>query len=163
MGQGKRRISKPITVVLAILGTVLICCWGLSYWWFDIAAYIRLKPYPKAVRISATRNHYSDSGTPSFNYILIEQYEISGPSLDQIVAHYKQTMSNNDWVLSREGDSSKGRGYCGKTYYPSRAAWVLDWYRSGDLGTRACVAIEPLTNRDAGWRITHWTHHGRIF
>ena len=167
MGQGKRRITKLViavlTILLVIIGTALICCWGLSYWWFDMAAYIRLKPYPKAVHINATRNHYSDSGTPSFNYILIEQYEISGSSLDQIVAHYKQTMPKDGWVLSREGNSSNRRWYCGPTYYPSRATYVLSWYRSGDLGTRACVAIEPLTGQDTGWRITHSTHHGRMF
>jgi hypothetical protein len=161
MGQSKRRISKPIIAVLAILGTVLICCCGLDYWWFDIAAYVRLKPYPKAVLMNTKRHHYSDSGTPSFNYILIEQYEVTDPSFDQVVTYYKQTMPNNDWILSCEGDPSHC-SWCGHTTSPS-PAYVLRWNSSDSFGTYACIGIESLTDRDASWRITHWTRHGRIF
>jgi hypothetical protein len=40
-------IPKAVLAFLGVLGIILICCWGLNYWWFDIAAYIRLDRIPK--------------------------------------------------------------------------------------------------------------------
>jgi hypothetical protein len=176
--------SRPIvTIILALVGALvifLIGCFGLSYWWFEVAAYDWLKPYPGAVRINETRSHYSDSGTPSFNYILIQQYEIAGPSLEQIVEYYKGSMAKDDWSFNFSGPvcgiRCGDRGCCGPDCNgqgddqgcdsgTATSLYMLSWAGRGEdlFSDVACIEIEPLTSRSGSWQITHWTHHKRIF
>jgi hypothetical protein len=161
-----RPLIRGILAFVLVLGFIFMCCWGLSYWWFDVQAYTRLKPYPGAVRVNTERHSYSASGTPAITYLLIEQYEITGASLAQVIAHYKQTMSD-DWRLADEGfdcrrcgDSRCGEPACGDTAPCS--LYILNWY-STTANDNACVEIESLTDQDSGWRIGHRTSHGRVF
>jgi hypothetical protein len=171
--------SRPIaTIILALAGVFLIGCFGLSYWWFEVAVYDWLKPYPGAVLINEARSHYSDSGTPSFNYILIQQYEIAGPSSEQIVEYYKRSMAEDNWSFvsgPNYGIRCGGRRCCepdcngkrddqGCDSETDSSFYVLGWSgRDERQGDDACIEVEELTSPSGSWQITHWTRHGRIF